>query len=373
MEDRINPLRRLLILLLIFVLSLLITASLFIYRIPGEIKIFSDEIRVISLPLKDVVIKVIPEVRLVPGGQSVGVKMDVKGVLVVGLEEIETAGGKTVNPCLDAGLEIGDSILAINGIKVDSATEVKSVINQIQGDIRLKVNRKSDILYFTVTPVKAYDDNQLKIGVWVRDKTAGLGTLTYFNPETKVFGALGHAITDPDTGDVLAVRQGELLSARVESVKHGEIGMPGEIRGIFYEAEQPLGKLETNTIFGVFGIAYQGIENIYYPIPLSISYANEVKTGPAYILTTLNENKMGRYKVYIEKVNHQSKPGTKGMVIRVTDETLLNKTGGIVQGMSGSPVIQDGKLIGAVTHVFVNDPKKGYGIFVEWMLKESGL
>lgn len=373
MENKINPVRRYLILFLIFTLSLLITVSLFIYSIPEEIKIFSDEVKVLNLPLKDVVIKVLPEVRLVPGGQSVGVKMDVKGVLVVGLQDIKTTDGKTVNPCLDSGLEIGDSILAVNGIKVDSAKGVKSVINQIQGDIRLKVNRKGNTMYFTITPVRASDDNQLKIGVWVRDKTAGLGTLTYFNPETKVFGALGHAITDPDTGDVLTVRQGELLSARVESVKHGEIGMPGEIRGIFYEAEQPLGKLETNTIFGVFGIAYQGIENIYYPIPLSISYANEVKTGPAYILTTLNENKMGRYKVYIEKVNHQSKPGTKGMVIRVTDETLLNKTGGIVQGMSGSPVIQDGKLIGAVTHVFVNDPKKGYGIFVEWMLKESGL
>ncbi len=359
--------------ILLFIISLMLFTGtgLLFNSIPDQIRIFTDETKVINLPLKQVTIKVLPEARVIPGGQPVGVKMDVKGVLVVGLEEISTTTGEKINPGLDAGLEIGDSILEINNNPVDSPEEVREVVNAQEGEVRVKVSRRGDIQHIRIRPVKAEDDGLYKIGVWVRDKTAGLGTLTFYDPASKAFGALGHAITDPKTGQVLPVRTGELLSASVESVKQGAAGIPGEIRGIFYEADEPLGNLLVNTDYGIFGAFYNSANNPYYPEPLAIGYQNEIEEGPAWILTTVDGNKMEKYQVHIDKVNRQLKPNTKSMVITVTDPRLLEKTGGIVQGMSGSPIIQNDKLIGAVTHVFVNDPLKGYGVFIEWMLQQT--
>ena len=352
-------------------ISFALAGTLFVYSIPENIKIFADETKVFELPLKNVTIEVLPETKVIPGGQSVGVKMDVKGVLVVGLEDINTVSGKTVNPGLEAGLEIGDSILEINNTPVYSAGDVQKLINQIKNQVRIKLSRRGELMQLVVSPVQSADDNLYKLGIWVRDKTAGLGTLTFYNPETHLFGALGHAITDPDTGSVLAVKDGELLSARVESVKQGTAGIPGEIRGIFYEAADPLGNLERNTSFGIFGTTYTDIKNPYFPKPISIGYQNEIIAGPAYILTTIDGNRVQKYEIEIEEINRQTKPSTKSMVIHVTDEELIRKTGGIVQGMSGSPILQNNKIIGAVTHVFVNDPERGYGIFIEWMIQQA--
>ncbi len=370
-ERNITRLRLFSVLLLIVSLILFTGTGLLFNSIPDQIKIFADETKIINLPLKEVTIKVLPETKVIPGGQPVGVRMDVKGVLVVGLEEIQTVDGDKVNPGLEAGLEIGDSILAINNEPVDSPEEVKTVVNKQKGKVRLKVRRQGDILYIRISPVQAAEDGLYKIGVWVRDKTAGLGTLTFYDPYTKSFGALGHAITDPDTGHVLPVERGELLSASVESVKQGTAGIPGEIRGIFYEADEPLGDLNLNTEYGIFGSFYKEFTNPFYSEPLPIGYQNQVEEGPAWILATVDGNKIERYEICIDKVNHQTKPGTKSMVITVTDPRLLKKTGGIVQGMSGSPIIQNDKIIGAITHVFVNDPLKGYGIFIEWMLQQT--
>lgn len=336
-------------------------------QIEGNIRTATD------LPLKEATIQVLPETVLIPGGHSVGVKMDVKGVLVVGLEEIETKDGGKINPGLKAGLQIGDNILEVNGKKVDNAVGVQEEINKIQKMSTLKVKRKNEIIRVQITPVLSKMDNEYKIGVWVKDRTAGIGTLTFYNPKDKVFGALGHAITDPETGTVLPVAEGELLRSKVESVKQGKAGEPGEIRGIFYEADAPLGNLQRNSVYGIFGNTLEDIKNPLFPKPLSIGYQNEVKKGTAYILTTLEGNKIEKYEVSIEKINLQSKPDTKSMVIKVTDKRLLEKSGGIVQGMSGSPIIQGNKIIGAVTHVFVSDPERGYGVFIEWMLRESAV
>ncbi|QAT42830.1 SpoIVB peptidase [Aminipila luticellarii] len=314
---------------------------------------------------------VVTEKTLMPGGQSIGVKMDVKGVLIVGLQEIETVTGEVVNPGLLSGLQIGDTILEINGQKVYRAAEVQSIVNKIRGEVLLKLQRKDDIIEITLTPVIAKSDNMYKLGIWVKDKTAGIGTLTYYDPQSNFYGALGHAITDPETSAILPVAEGELVHSKVESVKQGKAGNPGEIRGIFYEADDPLGSLNKNTEFGIFGKLYGEITNPYYSKPLPIGYQDSVVEGPAYILTTLDNNKVECYEIEIEKVNKQNKPDTKSMTIKVTDERLLKKSGGIVQGMSGSPIIQNGRLIGAVTHVFVNNPQKGYGIFIEWMLQEQ--
>lgn len=360
-------------LILTFMVAALLAGASLLSFIPNDIKIFANETKILKLPLKEVTISVLPERLLVPGGHSVGVRMNVKGVLVVGLQEIETPEGKIVNPGLDAGLQIGDNILEIDGTKVNNAKEVKEIINQIKQDVRLKVKRKDDIINIRLAPVLSVDDNLYKIGVWVKDKTAGIGTLTFYDPSSNTFGALGHAITDPETGTVLSVAEGELLNSKVESVKQGKAGSPGEIKGIFYEADKPLGKLSINTDFGIFGSTYDQIENPIYQKPLQIGYQNEIKKGPAFILTTLDGDKVEKYSIMIEKINRQTNATTKSMVIKVTDERLLQKSGGIIQGMSGSPIIQNNKIIGAVTHVFVNDPQKGYGIFIEWMLQQPNV
>lgn len=360
-------------LILTFIVASFMAVGSFLTYIPSDIKIFANETKVLKLPLKEVTISVLPEKVLIPGGHSVGVRMNVKGVLIVGLEEIETPEGKFINPGLDAGLQIGDNILEINGTKVDNAREVKEIVNKIKDDVKLKVKRKDEVLNITLTPVVSVEDNLYKIGVWVKDKTAGIGTLTYYDPSNNTFGALGHAITDPETGTVLSVAQGELLNSKVQSVKQGKAGSPGEIKGIFYESDHPLGKLTINTEYGIFGQTYSQITNPIFQKPLQIGYQNEIKRGPAYILTTLEGDKIEKYSIEIEKINRQTKASTKSMIIRVTDERLLAKSGGIIQGMSGSPIIQNNKIIGAVTHVFVNDPQKGYGIFIEWMLQDSNV
>lgn len=316
-------------------------------------------------------INVVTERMLIPGGKSIGVKMDVKGVLIVGLEEIETVTGEKVNPGLLSGLQIGDTILEINGQKVYRASEVQVLVNENGGEVLLKVKRKSEIKEIHLTPVVAKSDNTYKLGVWVKDKTAGIGTLTYYDPETKQYGALGHAITDPETGAILSVAEGELVKSKVESVKQGKAGEPGEIRGIFYEADEPLGSLEKNTEYGIFGKLYSEVENPFFEKPIAIGTKETVKAGPAVIMTTLDNNKIECYTIEIEKVNKQTKQDTKGMNIKVTDERLLKSSGGIVQGMSGSPIIQNGRLVGAVTHVLVNDPTRGYGIFIESMLEAA--
>lgn len=314
---------------------------------------------------------VVAEKVLVPGGQSVGVKMDVKGVLIVGLEEIEGKNGEKVNPGLLSGLQIGDIIMEINGTEVYRADEVQEIVNEIKDTIKLKVKRNTDIVNISINPVESGEDGLYKLGVWVKDKSAGIGTLTYYDPSDSTFGALGHGIVDPETNSILSVDTGVLLESKVEDVREGKSGEPGEIKGIFYHSSDPLGSLEKNSSFGVFGLAYHPIENPIYSKPIAVGTREQVELGKAYMLTTLSNNEIKRFEIEIEKIENQDSSSGKNMVIKVTDEELLKESGGIVQGMSGSPIIQNDRIIGAVTHVFVNDPQRGYGIFIENMLKKS--
>lgn len=314
---------------------------------------------------------IVTEKMLVVGGHSVGVRMDVKGVLIVGLEEIETESGEYMNPGLAAGLDIGDAILEVNDVLVYRAKDVQKEVNKSTDNVNLKIKRNDKIFNVSVSPVKAKTDGIYKLGVWVKDKTAGIGTLTFYDPDTKRFGALGHGITDAETGTVYPVAEGELVNSKVQSVKQGKAGEPGEIRGIFYEAEFPLGELYSNTTYGVFGKTYTEISNNCFEKPMAVGTRDTVKLGKAYILTTLKDNKIEMFEIEIEEINYQREADTKSMTLCVTDKDLLKRCGGIVQGMSGSPIIQNGRIIGAVTHVFVNNPQKGYGIFIEWMLEES--
>ncbi len=314
-------------------------------------------------------VQVISERVLIPGGQSVGIKMNVKGVLVVGLDEIETEVG-ICSPGYEAGLQIGDIITAIDGVPVSYASEVSEVIRAAGAkELQLKVMRKENQEDIRVRPVLDHASGNYKIGLWVKEKIAGIGTLTFYDPKTNTFAALGHGIYESQTGTLLGAGDGQLLPTEVRSIKEGTAGKPGEIRGVFYGSEKPFGSVKKNSDFGIYAKGSE-FKKFTEAEPIVMGYQDQVEKGKAYILTTIDGDKVERFDIEITKVNHQQTPDGKGMEIEVTDSRLLSYSGGIVQGMSGSPIIQNNRLIGAVTHVFVNDPTRGYGIFAEWMLKE---
>lgn len=326
------------------------------------------------IPIKHVTINVIPQVKLIPGGQPVGVKLTTKGVMVVGLSQVNCNDGEQYSPCNDAGIKMGDTILKINNTMIKDGEHVSKLVNTSEGKpIKLTIVRKDKELEIEVNPVKSKEDQEYKIGAWIRDSTAGVGTLTFYCPFNKVYGALGHPITDVDTGVMLTVNSGRIVPSKIVSIQPGIKGRPGELRGLFIDTDEELGSIEKNTTCGIYGKSLKNIVNNIYTDPISVGLQNQIKEGPAKILTTINGTDVKAYDIVIEKLTSQSKPNPKSMIIRVTDPELLEKTGGIVQGMSGSPIIQDNKLVGAVTHVFINRPDMGYGIYIEWMLHEAGI
>lgn len=326
------------------------------------------------IPYRTVKVNVVPKLMVTPGGHSVGVKLNTEGVLIVGIAEITDTDGVKHNLAEEYGIRIGDTLLKINSIKVENSVHVAEMIQSSNGSpILLTLRRSGNEFDVTIAPVKSEIDDQFKFGFWVRDKTAGVGTLTFYDADTKKFGALGHAITDIDTGEMLSIKNGEMMKSRVVSIQEGRKGRPGEIRGVFNDLNKPLGRLEKNTPLGVYGEIIRNVEDSLYNDPLEVAYQHEIFEGPATILTTLDDNEIKEFDIEIVRVNHQTRPDGKSMIIRITDKRLLEKTGGIVQGMSGSPILQNNKIVGAVTHVLINDPTRGYGVFIEWMLTESGI
>ncbi len=318
-------------------------------------------------------VEVVSERILIPGGQSVGIKMNVKGVLVVGLEEIETENA-IVSPGYTAGLEIGDIITAINGEEVYYAKDVSQIVNAAKGkekaSINVKVSRKDKTLSFDLIPVKEKASGEYKIGLWVKEKIAGIGTMTFYDPKTNVFASLGHGIYESRTGTLLEAGNGELLRTEVKSIKEGQAGKPGEIRGVFYAEDEAIGEVKKNSRLGIYAKG-KNPEKLNLAEPVVMGYQDQIEEGDAYILTTIDGDTVEKFDIKITKVNRQSEPDSKSMEIEVCDDRLLKYCGGIVQGMSGSPIIQNNRLVGAVTHVFVNNPAKGYGIFAEWMVAEG--
>ena len=314
------------------------------------------------------------EIAVYPGGQPIGVKLNTKGVLVVALSDIEGVNGKTPSPAANAGVQIGDSIIKINDVEINHAEDVTRIINEEKrSEITLKVQRKNDNNFFEikVNPTLDSTDGKQKIGLWVRDSTAGVGTLTFYHEKSKKFAALGHPITDADTGTILSVNNGVIVSSNIVSIKKGTKGNPGELRGLFIEENKIKGQIIKNTQCGVFGNGTKSLINNKFNKPMNIALRNEIKVGKAQILTTINNSEPELFDIEIQKLLPQNTAGSKSMVIRITDPRLLEKTGGIVQGMSGSPIIQNNKIIGAVTHVLINKPDTGYGIYIEWMLKDA--
>lgn len=344
----------------------------------SPIKLQSDQIGKFNLrlklfgkiPLKDVVVDVVPETKVIPCGNTIGVRIFTDGILVVGVSKIHGNDGKDYRPYQSAGISEGDTIFEVNGKKLEEVYRLSQIVQDSDGrTLHFKIKHDENIKDTQITPIKVAD-NKYKLGLWVRDSTAGIGTLTFYNPNSHKFGALGHGITDIDTGKILTVGKGDILESSIISVKKGVKGNPGELKGIFLNEDLKKGIIVENNEHGIYGKIIDDkclTKNAAIPVALR----SEVEEGPATILSNIDGRKVEPFAIEIQRVFKQNTQNSKSMVIKITDPRLLEMTGGIVQGMSGSPIIQNGKLVGAVTHVFVNDPTKGYGIFAELMLQSS--
>ena len=318
-----------------------------------------------GIGVKQVQVQVVDRELVIPGGNPFGIKMFTEGVIVVGMSDI-SSGGKAQNPAREAGIRVGDIITSMDGRAVHTNEDVGQAVADSGGrPVAVALERAGRELTFQLEPVQG-TDGVYRAGIWVRDSSAGIGTMTYYDPSTQVFAGLGHAICDVDTGEIMPLHSGEIVDVEITGVNPGASGAPGELRGSF--SGQATGELLVNSQVGIFGRG-QAPEDHAQLVPLAMS--SEVQEGPATIYCTLEGQQAQEYDILIERISLAENNPTKNMVLQVTDPALLEKAGGIVQGMSGSPILQDGKLVGAVTHVFVNDPTRGYGIFAENMQRMS--
>ncbi len=328
--------------------------------------IFTCVSPVLASPLYEVAYDDISELKLIPGGMPFGVSLDAECVTVVGVCDI-ISGGKAVSPAKDAGIEEKDMIIALNGQKITNAAMVSEMINGASGSpLDITVKRGDSQLKLTVQPVISDEDGKYRAGLFIREGTAGIGTVTYIHPETGSFAGLGHGICELDSGKLVPVTRGVVVNVAINGVVKGKMGSPGELQGYFSSGK--IGTLFSNRDCGVYGVFCEYPEG-FRSEAVPVAPINEIREGDAEILCTTGSDGIGRYKVTLSHVDRSGKK-VKNFVVTVTDPELLNRTGGIVQGMSGSPVIQNGKLVGAVTHVLVNDPTRGYGIFIENMLSQ---
>ena len=323
-----------------------------------EVKLWS------VIPVKTVNVRIQQRRYLAAGGELVGVRLKTEGLLVVGTEPFAAADGGTADPAAAAGIRKGDTLLELNGTRIETNDALTSAIENSGGSpLSVTLQRDGKTQTVTLTPQKTAATGLYKGGLWVRDSTVGIGTLTYCDIENGCIAALGHGIYDADTEKLMRVSSGEICTATVSSVKKGAAGVPGEITGTL--GPNTLGSITANSEEGVFGeLYYMEGEPELYPV----ATASEVHTGGAQVICTVTDGQKQSYEIEITRISGGG--GEKDMTLKITDQALLAVTGGIVQGMSGSPILQDGMLVGAVTHVFVNDPKCGYGIFAETMLEQ---
>lgn len=323
-----------------------------------------------TIPVKEIDVNVIPRTTVIPSGELIGVKMYTSGVLVVGMSEIEGKDEKMYKPYLDSGIEEGDMIVEMNSEKITNTDELINVVNESNGnEIEIKYVRSDETITTSITPIKN-EQNEYKIGLWVRDAAAGVGTLTFYEPSTGNFAALGHGIVDIDTGGILHIANGELVTSKLVSIKKGIKNEPGEIKGSI-DGGQTIGEITKNTNFGVYG-SVNNRANLDFTnaVEYEVALRSEIKTGEAEVICELEDGQKSTYKIEIQKIYTSNNYDNKSMLIKITDERLLEKTGGIIQGMSGSPIIQDGKFVGAITNVLVSDPTTGYAIFGDLMIKQ---
>lgn len=334
-----------------------------------------------AIPVKTLRVKVIEPPLVVPGGQAIGVLFSSRGVVIVGHLPVKGADRKMHYPAKEAGLEVGDIVLTINNIPVNRVNEVEIILKNYQPTdqhLILSIKRRNQLKTIFIQPVLCRqegdrstnrEDFRYMLGIFVEDPAAGVGTLTFYDPVTKRFAGLGHHIAEFPGAKRLSFQQGEIVNASINGIKVGAPGEPGEKIGICNSSSSVIGRIERNNRFGIYGQLYGNyLDPLVKPVP--IAYSSQIKEGAAEIYTVIKGQQVEKFTIEIIKVFQQNEPRDKGMVIRVTDPVLLKYTGGIIQGMSGSPIIQGGRLVGAVTHVFVNDPTKGYGVLAEWMNNE---
>ncbi len=344
------------------------------------------------LTLRSVAVEVVSRPSVTPGGQSIGILVRTAGVTVVGYAPVDGSDGDAHYPARDAGVEVGDTILKVDGTEAQSSQHVVFLVNRCAREGRsvpLEIERSGGVVRVEVPAIYSLKERIFQLGLYVRDGAAGVGTLTFYDPASRVFMALGHVISDATTNQPLEVSDGRVVRASVASVRPGRRGDPGEKEGTFVEGRGVIGSITGNTEFGLVGYI-TGLDQLGEESPedataqpegsavpavaIPVALAREVKVGPAEIRTVVEGSRVRTFACEITRVDaSQTEPAPKGITLRITDPALLEATGGIIQGMSGSPIIQNGRLVGAVTHVFVNDPTRGYGVFAEWMLWEAGL
>ncbi len=317
-----------------------------------------------AIPIKNSSLTVSDRHYVVPSGEIFGLRLFTEGVLIIKTESVDTAAG-SISPCDMAGLRKGDVILKVDGKDVVSSNALSEILSKgDKSEFRIEYERDGKKHTTVLNTYYSVSQGKYKAGMWIRDSAAGIGTMTFYDPMTGAFAGLGHGVCDVDTGEMLPFSDGDIVSARITGCYKGEKGKAGELCGVF--SYDTIGVLLSNNQKGVYGVI-TNVSSDAKALPIALSY--EVREGKAEIISTTDESGPCRYEVEISKINTTSAEN-KNMVVKITDEKLIGKTGGIVQGMSGSPIIQDGMLIGAVTHVLVNDPTRGYGIFAETMIEK---
>ncbi len=318
------------------------------------------------IPVKEVSVHVVEPDYVIPSGIPIGIYTKTKGVLIIGTGKVTAADGLTYDPA-DQIVRSGDYITAVNGTAISEKEELVNFVNQCGGQpLILGILRDEAVIEVKIDPI-ILEDGSYKIGIWVRDDMAGVGTMTYVKKDLE-YGALGHPVSDADTGSMIELSGGTVYQTQIVGIVKGENGSPGELTGIIdYKEKYCLGDIKENTKTGIYGTVNQipeGMKESYAEVCMK----QDIQKGSAYILSSL-DGTMRQYQIEIDDIDFNNKEENKGILFHVTDEKLLNETGGIVQGMSGSPILQDGKIIGAVTHVFVSDATKGYGVFIEKMME----
>lgn len=321
-----------------------------------------------GIKVKAVNVDVIPKTTVIPLGKAIGMKLYTKGVLVVGMSQIDTENNGKIKPYENSGIELGDTILEVNENEINNTDELIQEVNNSRGQpIKIKYLKDEQTLETSITPVKS--KNEYKIGLWVRDAAAGVGTLTFYEPSTNLFMCLGHGISDIDTEEIVNISTGELVTANILSINKGKKGTPGEIRGTI-DSGATIGTIYKNTNFGVYGLVTNKSQLNILENEMEVAVRDEIQEGKAQIMCQLDNTGTKKYDIEIEKIYKNNSEDNKSMLIKITDEELIEKTGGIIQGMSGAPIVQNGKFVGAVTNVLVNDPTKGYGVFADIMIKQ---
>ena len=323
-----------------------------------------------NMKVKEIAVTTYPRVKVVPTGNLIGLKLYTNGVLVIGITEVKNIENKIEKPYESVNIKEGDTILEVDHQEIDSAQTLQKIVNESNGrDIEIKYARDGETYTTNIKPANTAK-GEYKLGLWIRDSASGVGTMAFYEPESKKFAALGHGISDGDTGELLDIQTGELVNSKIVSVSKGRKGIPGEIKGSIAK-QVTIGTVMQNTNFGIFGSLNENIiTNNKYSAGLEIALRDEIELGEATILSTVNNNDTQEYKVEITSIDSENNSNNKSMQIKIVDENLLNNTGGIICGMSGSPIIQNNKIVGALTNVLVSDPKIGYGVFADIIIKE---